>query len=180
MIVFDTETTGLIEGSAIPLRQQPHIIEFAAVKLHDTSLKRKGKPLSFLVDPGVPIPKKVTEITGLTAKDVKGKKSWAYHHQAVVDFFFGERLVIAHNLPFDIGMLELECRRLDTVTKFPWPPEQKCSVEASQYFTGKYLSLDELYYVLFDKHPEGTRHRALDDVEFLIECVRALRTRKMI
>lgn len=185
MIVIDTETTGLIEGSSIPLEQQPRIIEFAAVKINDDTLKRvrggKFSELTFLVQPGIPLPKKITEITGLTDADLKDAKPWAHYHSQVVDFFLGERVMVAHNMSFDAGMLELELRRIDRVTQFPWPPEQKCTVEATQYFTGKYLSLDALYQVLFDKVPDSsTRHRALDDVGYLIECIRILRHRKMI
>ena len=35
MILFDTETTGLVQAYATPLADQPHIIEFAALKLSD-------------------------------------------------------------------------------------------------------------------------------------------------
>ena len=38
MIIFDTETTDLVKPGLVPLEDQPHIIEFAGIKLDDFTL----------------------------------------------------------------------------------------------------------------------------------------------
>jgi DNA polymerase-3 subunit epsilon len=179
MIVFDTETTGLIESTVIPLGEQPRIIEFAAQKLHDVSLKEKDR-LQFLVNPGIPLPDFIEKATGITDADLVGAKPFASHFDTLAEFFLGERVMVAHNLAFDSGMLEIELRRLERTRHFPWPYSHKCTVEISQYFKGHYLNLDKLHEALFDELPKGTRHRAMADVKILVKCVRELRIKAMI
>ncbi len=61
IVAFDTETTGLEPFAG------DRIIEFAAVVLElgpDGRVARR-EDHSFLVNPGIPIPRKVTEITGI-------------------------------------------------------------------------------------------------------------------
>jgi DNA polymerase III epsilon subunit-like protein len=78
VIVFDTETTGLIQHPSTPLAQQPEIIEFCGVKLNDDTLAPVGEPLLFLCKPRTPaLDPKITQITGLTLDDLKDAQSWA-------------------------------------------------------------------------------------------------------
>jgi DNA polymerase-3 subunit epsilon len=178
MIIVDTETTDLIHNSLLPLAQQPRIIEFAAQKLDDNNLQFIDQ-ISFLVNPGVPIPPHVVKTTGIDDGMVKDAKPFSTHYPALVDFFLGERKLVAHNLPHDVGCLALELRRLDMEHRFPWPHHHICTVELSQYFNGKYLKLTELYQQLFDREP-SQEHRAMSDVELLVECVRALHQRGLV
>ncbi len=94
-VIFDIETTGLS-----PLTCQ--ITEIGAV------LYKNGEVLSTFstfVDPGMPIPGEITELTGITDEMVKGAPKPG---QAVKEFlaFAGDRLLIAHNANFDMGFIK--------------------------------------------------------------------------
>lgn len=169
MLVFDSETTGLIKNKLLPLPQQPHIIEFAAVKLSD-ALEVSDK-LTFMCNPGVPLDKVITDITGITEADLADKKPFSAYADEVSDFFLGERAMVAHNCAYDRDMLELELRRLGRVTRFPWPIQHVCTVEATHHLQGHRLKMTELYEVALGK-PLAQTHRALDDVLALCDIVR--------
>lgn len=175
MIFLDTETTDTIHSSLIPLAQQPYIVEFAAIKKPELfgNFLGKHEELHFLCDPGVPLSKIVKKVTGITDEDVKGQPSFAHWYEQLCDFFLGERVVVAHNVWHDMGCLAVELQRLDRLTQFPWAPNHVCTVEASQYFTGKYLKLTELHEQLFGSVPEQD-HRAMADVHLLMKCYHEL------
>lgn len=173
MVVLDTETTNLPEISVAPLSSQPRIMEFAAIKVDAGTLEEISRT-AFLVNPGIPIPSKSTQITGISDADVKGAPSFAACVGKITEFFLGARFLVAHNLPFDRGVLTYELTRIDRVTRFPWPPEQICTVENSQDIAGHYLSLSDLYTHYFGVSPNQT-HRGLGDVEILLKVIRAMR-----
>lgn len=179
MIVFDTETTGLIGHVSTPLDQQPEIIELTAFKLDDATLEKTDE-ISFLIAPKrLPLPPKITEITGITENMLKGQPSFARHLPAVRDFFRGEETMVAHNCSYDAGMFELELRRLSAVTKFPWPSTHICTVEATMSLKGYRLKLGILYELLTGKKPDGA-HRSRADVAALAELVPILRGRGLL
>lgn len=186
MILLDTETTGLLGPSSTPLKEQPYIIEVGAVKVDDETLKPRGKKqsLSFLIKPPVlPLPEKITQITGITDKDLVKQKPFAAFYPQLCDFFLGESILVAHNAPFDAGMLSVELSRMGKRIHFPWPSQHWCTAERTAYLNtaqgGKYFKLEGLYRFLFNKDPKQT-HRALEDVELLLQCVRALRKKKVL
>jgi len=103
IVAFDTETTGL----------QPfggdRVIEFGGVKLQ---LDESGdvvfrEDVSFLINPGIPIPRKVTELTGISDKDVRGKPSFADVAHEISELFI-DTITVAHNYPFDAAFLRRE------------------------------------------------------------------------
>ena len=173
MIVFDTETTGLPIPEAAPLSKQPHIIEFAAIKLRDDDLEEVGR-LEFLAKPPVQLADKITEITGLTDAKLADEKPFAAHFKKLADFFLGERFMIAHHVIFDRDMLRFELLRLDKLLQFPWPPNPLCTVELSHSIKGRRMKMGELH-----EHAVGFEfkdaHRAMPDVEALVRVVRWMR-----
>lgn len=173
MIILDTETNTLTAPEAAPVEQQPHIIEFAAVKLNDVSLKETGRH-EFLCDPRIPIPLESIQITGITNEMVKGLPPFVHFLPALIDFFLGERIVVAHNLAFDLSVIKWELYRLARVTAFPWPPEQICTVERTMHIKGYRLTLGQLHLELTGKEHKDA-HRAMPDVEALVRVIRALR-----
>lgn len=177
MIVFDTETTGLIKSSMLPLPQQPHIIEFGAVKLDERLEPRDS--LTFLVNPGVPLDKVITDITGLKDEDLKDHPPFAANIERVIDFFLGERELVAHNCAYDRDMLSLELRRINRLTRFPWPPVHICTVEATFHLEGHRLKMTELYAKAMNR-PLPQKHRALDDVLALVDIVKWCRAEKLL
>ena len=178
MIVFDTETTGLIQPEAMPLNKQPQIIEFAAIKLCDKTLEEVDR-IDFLCNPGKPLDNKIVEITKITDADLAGKEPFAARYKELVDFFIGERVLLAHNLGFDRSMLRIELQRLGKVTQFPWPPEHLCSVELTYPIKGHRLSLSVLYSMVSKWEIKGA-HRAMNDVEALARIVKWLRKKELI
>jgi DNA polymerase-3 subunit alpha len=173
MIIFDTETTGLIASGLKPLSEQPEIIEFAAIKLDDHSLEEVGR-FEFMCRPSIlPLPRKITEITGIETEDLFDKKPFSFYFPELAEFFFAERYSFAHNHAFDTGMLSLELRRLKAHYKFPWTMRPICTVAATYGIKNYRLNLQKLYQHLFgESFPEA--HRAMNDVQALTKIVKEL------
>ena len=167
-IVFDTETTGLLLPSTAPLDKQPFIIELGA-----TSIDGRGRKASFqqLINPGFPLPAEIIKITGITDADLKGAPSFAAALPAFRKFFDKATHLIAHNAPFDVGMLTNDLRRVG-VEDFPWPPNIVCTVQEYFPMFGRRPKLIELYQKILGK-PLPQTHRALDDVAALVEIIEA-------
>lgn len=178
MILLDTETTNLTAPEAAPLDQQPHIMEFAAIKLDDKSLLEKDR-LDFLCNPRVLIPPESVKITGINDAMVAKRPPLVTFFGQLVEFFLGERIVIAHNLAFDIGVMKYEFMRLGRLTAFPYPPIQICTVEKTINLKGHRLALGDLHLFLTGK-PHSDAHRAMPDVEALVRVVRELKKKGML
>lgn len=168
-IVFDTETTGLVRHQAVQLKDQPHVIEFAGIRLKDVKGKLKEvKRLNFLCKPPVQITEEITKITGITQKMVEKEKSFKAYASPLVQFFQASDVAIAHNFSFDEAMINFEFRRI----KIPWiwPKRCICTVEATEYVKSRRMKLQELHEHLFGEAFSGA-HRAMTDVEALARCV---------
>ena len=110
MIFFDTETTGLLMPDASDIALQPHIIEFAAIK-SDENLEEVSR-IEFFVKPPISIPAEVTKITGLTDEHVKDAEPLISRMVEIQEFFLGEKILVAHNVSYDVGVLHYELNRL--------------------------------------------------------------------
>ena len=101
-IALDFETTGLQV-------ETDRIIEVAAI------LFENGEPIkrfTTLVNPGIPIPELIEEITGITNQMVVD----APREKDVVNDFFsfiGDLPIVAHNTPFDLSFLQDMASRYD-------------------------------------------------------------------
>lgn len=98
--VFDTETTGLNPS------QGDEIIQIGAMRIVNRRLL-KNECFEQFIDPRMPLPKKSTEITGITPEMLVG--------QPVIDkvlpafrAFVGDTVLVAHNAAFDMRFLELK------------------------------------------------------------------------
>lgn len=100
LIVLDTETTGLSHDIDT-------IIELGMVEVSYSPSKKKLVSIDRIFteyeDPDRPIAKEITEITGISDEDVKGKR---INDQTVKSFFDKAELIIAHNAMFDRPMFE--------------------------------------------------------------------------
>lgn len=173
MIIWDTETTGLLKPEALGAAAQPRIIDFAGIKIDNATGEEIGR-LEFLVHPGCPITDEITKITGYKDSDFIGKPSFSSELPRLAEFFLGERAMLAHNLPFDKGMLHWELVRLDQLTSFPWPSQQLCTVQLFMAEYGRRMKLTELYADKLGKKLDQ-KHTAMADAEALLEVVRAER-----
>ncbi|MCB9679165.1 MAG: 3'-5' exonuclease [Alphaproteobacteria bacterium] len=112
IIAFDTETTGLAAFDG------DKIIEVGIVKLElDPSGEVVAREdFSQLVNPGIPIPRKATEITGIRDADVANAPTFPEIAQTIYEWL-GSGIAVAHNFPFDRGFLEQELRNAELF----WP-----------------------------------------------------------
>ncbi|MFA5602135.1 MAG: PolC-type DNA polymerase III [Bacilli bacterium] len=96
-VVFDFETTGFNAGGG------DSIIEIGAVKICNGEIIDR---FSKLINPGRELPKKITEITGITNKDLKGKDSEEVVLKSFIEWA-GDSPMVAHNAKFDASFLEM-------------------------------------------------------------------------
>lgn len=165
-LVFDTETTGLIQPDNAPLEAQPRIIEVGLVVCEDDwTIKEK---FNILIHPGFALPEEITKITGIKDSDLQGAPSFAGAISEITKRFKGADSLYAHNLPFDRTMLVNELRRIGREFAFPYPPEQVCTAAYSEEVYGKRMRLIHLYEDVIRK-PLDQTHRAIDDAVALWE-----------
>lgn len=100
-VVFDFETTGFNAGGA------DQIIEIGAVKLKDGMIIERYDEL---INPGRPLPEKITEVTNITDAMLEGKDT---EENAVRRFieWFGDCPMVAHNAKFDVSFLEMAYKK---------------------------------------------------------------------
>lgn len=171
-IIFDTETTGFITSTDAPLHTQPKIIELFALKVRDDDFEIVDE-LEFLVDPKMTLEEVIVKVTGLTEEDLKGKGEFPVHFPQLQQFWLGQQCVIGHNVTFDCDMIEVELRRMGMVNRFPWTPKRVCTVEASEHYMGRRLSLTDLHTYLFGEAFEKA-HRARNDVMATWRCAKEM------
>ena len=167
-ILIDVETTGLIKPDG-KLRHQPYITEIFCLKV-DEDLNELDS-FSTLVKPKISIPDEVVRLTGITDEIVDDAPAFSSIYRKLSEFFLGTSILVAHNCPFDREMLEIELRRMESLTKFPWPMLHICTADRSTGILGRRMGLADLYQYVTGKEIKG-HHRAEHDVRALLECFR--------
>ena len=106
-VVFDLETTGFS-----PIKDK--IIEIGAVKVEQGKITEK---FSTFVNPRVPIPFKITQLTSITDEMVLDAPDI---ETVLPEFlaFAGDAVLVAHNASFDVSFIEQNCRYQDIVPDF--------------------------------------------------------------
>ncbi|MDF2591947.1 MAG: polymerase alpha subunit, partial [Clostridia bacterium] len=101
IVVFDIETTGL--SSSVD-----RITEIGAVKIKNGEIIDR---YSTLINPEIPIPYKITDLTGITNDMVKGQRTIK---DVMPEFqkFFGDCPLVAHNAMFDWGFIRTKAHEL--------------------------------------------------------------------
>lgn len=93
-IALDLETTGLD-------KDRDAIIEIGAIKFQED---REVDRYSTLINPGRPIPYEITQLTGITDRDLVGKPRFDQVAGPLMRFV-GGAAVVGHNVSFDLGFL---------------------------------------------------------------------------
>ena len=100
-VVFDFETTGFNAGGA------DSIIEIGAVKMKGGEILERYDEL---INPGRPLPAKITEITNITDLMLEDKDNEENAVKRFIDWF-GDLPMVAHNAKFDVSFLEMAYKK---------------------------------------------------------------------
>ncbi len=152
LVVFDIETTGLSNRTCA-------ITEIGAV------LVKNGEVLDRFqrfVNPGMPIPAEITELTGITDEMVKDAPAIDV---VLPEFlaFVGNRLLIAHNANFDIGFIRVAANALELPFENPYLDTLALSRHLNKDLKKHTLDTLARHFGLGDFN----HHRAADDAEML-------------
>lgn len=158
IVAFDTETTGLNPDEG------HRVIEFAGVefRVDPEGAIRSVKRHEWLFDPGLPIPREVTEVNHITDDDVRGKPKFE-ERGAQIHALLSKAVTVAHNYPFDQRFLTAEFARMGL--KWPSPPAEVDTSDLSRVFQKEAKShrLGELAQRM--EVPLVEAHRAGNDAE---------------
>ena len=163
-LIFDTETTGLVQTSLTPIDKQPEIIEFYSIDQEQSSKH-------FLIKPKKQISEEITRITGIKNDDLRDKPPFEKVAQEIKAAIESAEEIVAHNLSFDKKIIDIEMERCGL--KVAWP-NLICTVEQTEFIKGHRLTLGALYEHLFNEKFDGA-HRAENDVKALARCFWRLR-----
>ena len=108
-IALDLETTGLYA-------RHDTIIEIGAVKM------RGGEEIDrfqTFVDPGCPLSREVSNLTGITDGMLKGAPKIDTVIPELIDFI-GDRVIVAHNADFDLTFIQRACDQLGIEHSFTY------------------------------------------------------------
>lgn len=112
VVVLDTETTGLDAA-------RDAVVSVGAVRCHGRRLYR-ATVLDLLVDPGRHIPARATAVHGIDDSMVAGKPDIASILPELMALFDG-KVVVGHQIGFDLALLEQACRRAGRNWQAPPP-----------------------------------------------------------
>ena len=110
--VLDTETTDLIRNSALPIDKQPRIIELYGCVVEGGRVVDEIEFFAALPR-GMALSEDTTKITGITNKHLVGAKPFSAHADFLAEMVEGCDEVVAHNLSFDMSVVNIEFKRLD-------------------------------------------------------------------
>ncbi len=152
LVVFDIETTGLSNRTC-------GITEIGAVKVQNGKILAR---YSTFVNPEMPIPEEVTELTGITDDMVKDAP---VIKDVLPEFFefIGNRLLIAHNADFDIGFIRAAAKNCGLAFENPYLDTLALSRHINTELKSHKLDVLAKYFNLGDFN----HHRASDDAEML-------------
>lgn len=173
---LDCETTGLVKNRSTPLDQQPEIVEFygCLVDLHTGKIYSE---FEYLFKPRRPMKDDVIKIHGITNEAVADCPLFTRENALAFKAAFEKApCVIAHNLNFDVDMIELEMQRHGLTVEWP---QKICTVEQTLHVKGYRLNLNALHEWLFNESFRGA-HRARVDVMALVRCAMELSKRGLI
>lgn len=147
-VFLDVETTGISPRYA-------RIIEI--------TVQGEEGVFSTLVNPGRRIPREISALTGITAEMVVDAPSFLRIAGQVAAMMRG-RVVVGHNVTFDLRMIFSEFRRAGIP---PWPVRYRCTLEAERKLRGR--GGNSLCQCLERRRiVSGACHRSRADVESTI------------
>ncbi|TSA21848.1 MAG: DNA polymerase III subunit epsilon [Actinomycetales bacterium] len=168
-IVLDLETTGASPALGCA------ITEIGAVAVRGGEMLAE---FSTFVNPDVPLPEYITNLTGITDEMLRDAPQIADAYANFMHFISEHSehdapYFVAHNAPFDIGFLKAAARSLSE----PWPKHEvldtvrfaRLVIERSEILNYKLGTLAEFFQT-----QSLPTHRALDDVKTTVEVLHRL------
>ena len=197
ILVFDTETTGLIPKYSSDKTDNPYITQLSFIIYNtETNSIRSTFNAYIKIPEEVQIPSVVTNITGIT-KETCQEKGISFQ-EAFAAFYYallGCDYIIGHNIEFDVQMMYIEIERnkhllshyseINTL----FHPERlarlkidiKCTMRMTvsecailrttdkKHTYKKFPKLSETYEYLFEKTPQNL-HNSIIDVIVCLRC----------
>lgn len=151
LVVVDTETTGIAPD-------RDRVIEIAAVKIVGGEVVGTFEQF---VNPGRAVPRRITEITGISTAMVFDAPPASEVLPAFLDFL-GDGVLVAHNLTFDHGFLRAELERANLP---PLDGPSVCTLRLARRLLPGLGSHGLTSVARHYQIPFRARHRALGDAE---------------
>lgn len=161
-ICFDIETTGLSAN-------RDKITEIGAIKVENGQIT---DTFSTFANPGMPIPAKITELTGITDAMVKDAPSQSEAVSAFLEFA-GDNVLVAHNAPFDTSFIRKACENMNR--EYNYTSIDTVAISRAILTDIKNCKLDTVAKYL--RLGDFNHHRATDDAEMLARIFINLCTR---
>lgn len=134
ILFFDTETTGFPAPRLTPDDpRQCHLVQLAAVLTEEDGTERAC--INLVVAPPMPVPAEAAAVHGLTTEVVA--RSGVSERTAILlwhQLAARSRILVAHNIGFDLSVLEMAFRRLGRADLFVAhrERERRCTMEAAR------------------------------------------------
>lgn len=151
-ICFDIETTGLSAA-------RDKITEIGAVKVENGVIT---DTFSTFANPEMPIPQKITQLTGITDDMVKDAPSQSEAVGAFLEFA-RDNVLVAHNAPFDTSFIAKACE--DMGREYNYTSIDTVAISRAILTDIKNCKLDTV--AKFLRLGDFNHHRATDDAEML-------------
>ena len=185
VLVFDTETTGLINKSLLPLQYKdlafhPYITQLSAI-LYDVENQKVKKVFNTYVKipDHVEIPEIVQQLTGITKEKCDSGMEIQDALSAFYKLYLKCDAIVAHNMWFDSKMIRIECMRnqfpemrdifYENVSEKPI----NCTMMEGMRYCGlnRFVKLSVLYELLFKEDANQFElHNSLVDTMVCLRC----------
>jgi DNA polymerase III alpha subunit (gram-positive type) len=185
VLVFDTETTGLVDKSLLPLQYKdlalhPYITQLSAV-LYDVDNQKVVKVFNTYVKipDHVEIPEIVQQLTGITKEKCNGGMEIGEALSTFYQLYLKCDAIVAHNMWFDSKMIRIECMRnqFPQMLKIFYQDEStkpiSCTMmEGMRYCDlNRFVRLSVLYELLFKEDANQYElHNSLVDTMVCLRC----------
>jgi len=186
IVIFDTETTGLMPKSLYltfdNVHKFPYILQLAWI-VYDLETQKTTEK-NFIIECPIDIPRETINIHGITNEISKNGKDFP----SVFNIFLGDVMkcdeIVGHNIHFDLSMLEIELyrhkidkveilfhkKRYDTM----YNSVDIVKIKGTHANGNKFPKLIELYRYYFGKDFDN-QHNAIGDVKATFEVFKKLR-----
>ena len=195
VLIYDTETTGLPKTKTISLDvvdKWPYIVQLSYI-IYDTDLCKILCENDWIIQlpSGVEIPEETSKIHGITTEISKKRGvDIKYALDRFMDDWERAHLIVAHNMSFDLGMLQVELLRLHSTNLLKYAgylnrlhtsTNLYCTMQESIQLCNlvttdksgrsyvKFPKLGELHEKLFSTTPSNL-HNSFNDVIVCLRC----------